>query len=138
MDCNNLNLKELMQEAENAKKYKDQIKYCEDENKELQNRLKIIEEFFSLLFDYNFHSSDIKSVDNLKNLFYSKVSEDRQGYLLAKERIRYKDEFNKQMRQFEDEMSWQREELMEAWEKFRVIRTKKYQQTLKEINEESI
>ncbi len=110
----------------------------EDECKELENKLKIIEDFFSRLFGYRFYSSDIKSVDSLESLFCSEVSKDKQGYLLAEERIRYKDQFNKQMKEFENEMNWQREELMEAWEKFRVIRTKKYQQTLKEINEESI
>jgi hypothetical protein len=42
------------------------------------------------------------------------------------------------MKMFEQEMDYKRKELIEAWEKFRAITTKKYQQTLQEINEENI
>lgn len=138
MDCNNVNIKELIQQAEKAEKYKKSAEYYEERYNETRAALVIVEDFFRWLINGEFSIRQAKNVDDFREIISSRLENSDQNWLLAKERAEYNKEFKEQMQQFEDEMNWQREELVKAWEKFRIIKAKKYQQTLKEINEENL
>jgi hypothetical protein len=132
MDCKNLDLSELIRKSELCDRL---LKDCED-NKE---KLSKLAEFFAdktinapnLSYYGNWHLELINLVEKLTN-------KNHQALELAKERKLYNEEFSDQMKMFEQEMDYKRKEVIEAWEKFRAITTKKYQQTLQEINEENI
>jgi hypothetical protein len=132
MDCKNLDLNEIIRKSELCDRLLEQI---EDDKKKLSK----LTEFFAektingVNFNYyrDWHIELIHTVEKL-------TDENYQAFELAKERKSYNEEFSNQMKMFEQEMDYKRKELIEAWEKFRAITTKKYQQTLQEINEENI
>jgi hypothetical protein len=132
MDCKNLDLNEIIRKSELCDRLLEQI---EDNKKKLSK----LTEFFAektingVNFNYyrDWHIELIHTVEKL-------TDENYQAFELAKERKSYNEKFSNQMKMFEQEMDYKRKELIEAWEKFRAITTKKYQQTLQEINEENI
>lgn len=132
MDCKNLDLNEIIRKSKLCDRL---LEYREDDEKKLSK----LTEFFAgktidgVNLDYygNWHIE-------LTNVLEELTNKDYQALQLAKERKKYHEEFLEQIKMFEQEMDYKRKELIEAWEKFRAITTKKYQQTLQEINEENI
>lgn len=133
MDCKNVNLEELM---EKAKKYDELLKSYEASQSILRENLLKIEEFFQFNFA---ECNSLYQHSWGKDIIYCLekcLDSNHQAKSLAEERVRYRNQYNQQETELFSRFEYEKQELLEAWEKFRAIKTKKYQQTLKEINEE--
>jgi hypothetical protein len=133
MDCKNLNLEELLKKSKEFDKISKELEHCKKTYTENFNELKLFLEKNNLKFVYkeDFVDTVISTIRHL-------LDSNHQGVLLAQERKRYNQEFKEVMQNFERSMEEREKELIEAWEKFRVISTKKYKKTLEEINNEDI
>lgn len=142
MDYKNLNIEELLKKSKEFDKISKELnrlkkrqKEEEEEMQEQEEELRLFCEKNNLTYTvlyklYNFYPL----IEVLKNLIDCK----HQGVMLAQERERYNEEFKEVMKNFEDSMEKREKELVEAWEKFKAISTKKYRKTLEEINNENL
>jgi chromosome segregation and condensation protein ScpB len=139
MDYKNLNIEELLKKSKEFDKISKELDRLKKRQKEEELELKKEREEFKLFCEknnltytvlYNFSPP----AEVLKNLIDCK----HQGVMLAQERERYNQQFKQVMQNFEHSMEKREKELVEAWEKFRAISTKKYRKTLEEINNENL
>lgn len=139
MDYKNLNIEKLLKKSEEFDKISKELDRLKKRQKEEEEEMQKEEEELRLFCEKNnltytvlYNFSPLAEV--LKNLIDCK----HQGVMLAQERERYNKEFKEVMKNFEDSMEKREKELVEAWEKFRAISTKKYRKTLEEINNENL
>ena len=146
MNCENVNLKELLKKAEEydqLKKNRDKLEenrgYWVKKCEEYDNTLKGICEFLSQLCqgkDKKIWKSDV--LEQLPEIFEMIADEKRQGFLLAKERRDNNEKFKEELNRLEEIYNCKAEELDFAWQKFRAVKTSRLQQTIDEINAEKI
>jgi hypothetical protein len=138
MDCKNQNIEELLRKAK---------KYDELENikQGTIKYLKELEDFFNALtvdsvglvneFGSDYYYAWPLQIKKAVELLLDKEYQSRQ---LANERKRYQKEYLEQISSLEKEKEYLGQQLTEAWEKFRAIKTRRFQQTLREIDDENL
>jgi hypothetical protein len=148
MDCQNINLKQLLEDSE---KLKDLQKKYNNIQKNITIGIKAIEDFinsYAVGHDQKlrlFYNNE-PTLENLKADFGNYViqginltfDKDNQIRRLVAERKEYNEIFIDQQNNFEQEMQWQRDQLVSAWEKFRELKSKAYLKTIEEIKNENI
>ena len=153
MNCENVNLKELIKKAEEydeLKKDRDywektclsKLEYHKKQIKKKDDYLERICKFLSQL--YKTEGAWGKSIDpdnlleELPEILEIITDEKRQGFLLAKERRDNNEKFKEEFNRLEVIYNRKAEELDFAWQKFRAVKTSRIQQTIDEINAEKI
>ena len=154
MSCENVNLKELLKKAEEYDELKENRDYWEEECKkheketeEYHNTLKSVCAFLSELCQssqvcdgeyWEFGINRHNVLKKLPEIFKMIADEKRQGFLLAQERRDNNQKFKKELDRLEEIYNRKAEELDFAWQKFRLVKTSRLQQTIDEINAEKI
>ena len=153
MNCENVNLKELLKKAEEydeLKKDRDywektcrsNLEYHKEQIQKKDDYLERICEFLSKL--YKTENAWEKRIDpdnlleELPEILEIITDEKRQGFLLAKERRDNNEKFKEELNRLEGIYNRKAEELDFAWQKFRAVKTSRLQQTIDEINAEKI
>lgn len=153
MNCENVNLKELLKKAEEydeLKKDRDSwektclsnLEYHKEQIQKKDDYLERICEFLSQL--YKAKNAWGKSInpnnllEELPEILEKITDEKRQGFLLAKERRDNNEKFKEELNRLEEIYNRKAEELDFAWQKFRAVKTSRLQQTIDEINAEKI
>ena len=82
----NVNIKELIQQAEKAERYKKDAEYYKEMYDETWDRLEIVKDFFKWLVNGEVLIAGVKNVDDLREIISSRLEKSDQNWLLAKER----------------------------------------------------
>ena len=139
MNCENVNLKELLKKAEKYDELKENSDYWIKKCGEYSDTLDGICKFLSQLCqgkDKKIWKSDV--LEQLPKIFEMIADEKKQGFLLAKERRDNNEKFKEELNRLEEIYNRKAEELDFAWQKFRAVKTSRLQQTIDEINAEKI
>jgi hypothetical protein len=152
MNCENVNLKELLKKAEEYDElkenrdywftqYKEKEDYWKKEDKKNTDKLESICKFLSQLCQGKYEELEIwrfDVVEQLPEIFKMIADEKKQGFLLAEERRENYEKFQEELNRLEEIYNRKAEELDFAWQKFRQVKTSRHQQTIDEINAEKI